>query len=318
MRRDCRCSSAATVCRLFFTRRWISRIVASLVMSPRSRRRAFDTSRHSRTAPSRCPCSVSGTARSDSATPGLDVGPPRRAPHEHERHRLAGRALLQRSAVTSTSERPTSLPSAPEPAGSTTGRWGRRGPRPPKSRTSPSPTRGAPRRGPVGASVAGNLAARDHPEDLVGGLDVAGSSRRPACAPPRAHLPAITRRWHGRAARRGRPPRAPRRTRTSAARAKRCKAPAPRAPGATVAPPLGRERADDVVVVHGRAGRRAARCQIATKSSSSVGSHSTRSANARSDTTCQSPTSRWSHSRSATSSEAWRATSVLSVDTAPA
>ena len=39
-RRACSRSSAATVCRLFFTRWWISRIVASLVSSSRSRRRS--------------------------------------------------------------------------------------------------------------------------------------------------------------------------------------------------------------------------------------------------------------------------------------
>ena len=45
IRRACSRSSAATVCRLFFTRWWISRIVASLVTSSRSRRRRSVTSR---------------------------------------------------------------------------------------------------------------------------------------------------------------------------------------------------------------------------------------------------------------------------------
>ena len=52
-RRACSRSSAATVCRLFFTRWWISRIVASLVISSRSRRRSSVTSRISTSAPIR-------------------------------------------------------------------------------------------------------------------------------------------------------------------------------------------------------------------------------------------------------------------------
>src|SRR5690606_25481670 len=57
---------------------------------------------------------------------------------------------------------------------------------------------------------------------------------------------------------------------------------------------------------------------IATNLPSSVGSHSTRSANARSETTCQSPTRRCSHSTSAGSRSACSRIRSLIADTAPA
>src|SRR5262249_15509224 len=60
VRRACSRSSAATVCRLFFTRWWISRIVASLVISSRSRCRSSVTSRTSTRAPVRMPFTTSG------------------------------------------------------------------------------------------------------------------------------------------------------------------------------------------------------------------------------------------------------------------
>ena len=50
-RRPCSRSSAAMVCRLFFTRWWISRMVASLEISIRSRRRRSVTSRSSTHTP---------------------------------------------------------------------------------------------------------------------------------------------------------------------------------------------------------------------------------------------------------------------------
>ncbi len=56
-------SSAAIVCRLFFTRWWISRIVASFDRSMRSRRRKSVTSRMSTNAPTASPASSSGMAR---------------------------------------------------------------------------------------------------------------------------------------------------------------------------------------------------------------------------------------------------------------
>ena len=61
-------SSAATVCRLFFTRWWISRIVASLVISSRSRLRRSVTSRSSTSAPMRSPCGRSGMRAHDQRT----------------------------------------------------------------------------------------------------------------------------------------------------------------------------------------------------------------------------------------------------------
>ena len=58
VRRACSRSSAATVCRLFFTRWWISRMVASLDSSARSRRLTSVTSRISTAAPTALPCTT--------------------------------------------------------------------------------------------------------------------------------------------------------------------------------------------------------------------------------------------------------------------
>ena len=80
IRRACSRSSAATVCRLFFTRWWISRIVASLVSSSRSRRRSSVTSRTSTSAPT-CvaPVARSGMRPHDQRRPrrALDLDPSR-------------------------------------------------------------------------------------------------------------------------------------------------------------------------------------------------------------------------------------------------
>ncbi len=61
-RRPCRRSNAAMVCRLFFTRWWISRIVASFDSRIRSRRRRSVTSRTKIIAPVERRCSRSGMA----------------------------------------------------------------------------------------------------------------------------------------------------------------------------------------------------------------------------------------------------------------
>ncbi len=75
VRRACRRSSAATVCRLFLTRWWISRIVASLVTSSRSRLRRSVTSRQVTNQPARCgrPAAAAGRAGA-SRPPGLELG----------------------------------------------------------------------------------------------------------------------------------------------------------------------------------------------------------------------------------------------------
>ena len=76
VRRACSRSRAATVCRLFFTRWWISRMVASLDSSARSRRLTSVTSRISSAAPRPArrapPAASSGTAR---PLPGVDLHP---------------------------------------------------------------------------------------------------------------------------------------------------------------------------------------------------------------------------------------------------
>ena len=67
-RRPCSRSSDEIVCRLFFTRWWISRIVASFDSSSRSRRRSSETSRSSTTAPVTAPWSSSGMQRISTVT----------------------------------------------------------------------------------------------------------------------------------------------------------------------------------------------------------------------------------------------------------
>ena len=69
-RRPCRRSSDEIVCRLFFTRWWISRIVASFDSSSRSRRRSSEMSRSSTTAPDTSPCSTSGMQRNSTLISG--------------------------------------------------------------------------------------------------------------------------------------------------------------------------------------------------------------------------------------------------------
>ena len=65
-RRPCNRNSAAIVCRLFLTRWWISRIVASFDMSNRSRRRRSVASRRSTSTPTTSSFSSCGIARRSS------------------------------------------------------------------------------------------------------------------------------------------------------------------------------------------------------------------------------------------------------------
>ena len=67
-RRACSRSSDEIVCRLFFTRWWISRIVASLLISSRSRLRRSVTSRTSSTPPAISPPARIGRQRHSRAT----------------------------------------------------------------------------------------------------------------------------------------------------------------------------------------------------------------------------------------------------------
>ena len=100
IRRAWRRSSAATVWRLFFTRWWISRMVASLVTSSRSRRRRSLTSRTSTSAPIRVPCGRSGIDRTISATEDVaELGVAVRPATEHRAQRLLVRALSRRDQV---------------------------------------------------------------------------------------------------------------------------------------------------------------------------------------------------------------------------
>ncbi len=78
--RACRRSSAATVWRLFFTRWWISRMVASLVINSRSRRRTSVMSRSRMSEPIRVPLGLSGMARSWTMQSLASTSAPRGAP----------------------------------------------------------------------------------------------------------------------------------------------------------------------------------------------------------------------------------------------
>ncbi len=93
-------SRAATVWRLFFTRWWISRIVASLVTSSRSRRRRSVTSRTSTSAPMCSPSGRSGIDLTISATEvGGQLGVAVGAAGEHSAERLLVGAQAWRDQV---------------------------------------------------------------------------------------------------------------------------------------------------------------------------------------------------------------------------
>ena len=151
-RRACSRSSAATVCRLFLTRWWISRIVASLVISSRSRRRSSLTSRSSTMAPMRRPSSIERDRpqRHASCRAASSVGAPRRAAGHDQRQALVDRVGLACSSVGDDlgQRRADHLADVPEPVDGRDGvRAGVGRPIPStSSRITPSPTRGAPRR----------------------------------------------------------------------------------------------------------------------------------------------------------------------------
>ena len=138
-RRPCSRNSEEIVCRLFFTRWWISRMVASMEVSNRSRRRSSEMSRMSTRAPVTVPSSSSGRQRTRTVTSG---------PRSISSVTGAPMAKLVRTA---TSSRPSSLSFMPSAlawtpmrcsadtafgeAYSTRPSW--------SSTTAPSPTRGA-------------------------------------------------------------------------------------------------------------------------------------------------------------------------------
>ena len=88
-RRAWRRSIAATVCRLFLTRWWISRIVASLPMRARSRRRRSVTSWRNTMAPVRTPSRTRGMPRSRTTAVAFSTSArPADATGRHGRQRL--------------------------------------------------------------------------------------------------------------------------------------------------------------------------------------------------------------------------------------
>ena len=159
IRRDCIRSSAATVWRLFFTRWWTSRIVASLVISSRSLRRSSVTSRTRMTAPVRRPSSVSGTARRESVPPRACMSERQAARPMSTSGSDSSTGLRDCSTSVDSSARvvPVMSPSMPKrwKAERAFGEVHRTTPAS-SSSTTPSPTRGAPRRGGIGAPSMGN------------------------------------------------------------------------------------------------------------------------------------------------------------------
>ena len=117
MRRPCSRSNAATVCRLFFTRWWISRMVASFETSSRSRTRSSVTSRSSTIEPAgRLSCTSGMTRRSSAAvafstsdSPWAPTASSPRAP------RSVGWSPT-RPAVTADRSAPTRSPTSPRSA----------------------------------------------------------------------------------------------------------------------------------------------------------------------------------------------------------
>ncbi len=138
-RRPCSRSSDEMVCRLFFTRWWISRMVASFDSSSRSRRRSSEMSRSSTTAPVTPPCSSSGMHRISTVTWG-----PRSISS------VSGRAVAKavRTAVSCSPISPSRMPSVlawtPTRCSAEMALGDEYSTRPdPSSRITPSPTRGA-------------------------------------------------------------------------------------------------------------------------------------------------------------------------------
>ena len=173
-RRPCRRSSDEIVCRLFFTRWWISRMVASLDISRRSRRRSSEMSRSSTRHPVGGPSDSSGMQRTSSVTSvvwssssvtgarlsnavrtgwSLNPSSPRRSPTA-----LAWMPTRCR-AETALGEAYSTRAVAP-------------------SRRTPSPTRGdalVPERSAAKGNVPAEIMLRQAPEDLqVGALQLAG------------------------------------------------------------------------------------------------------------------------------------------------
>ncbi len=88
---------AATVCRLFFTRWWISRMVASLPISARSRRRRSVTSWRKTIAPVRTPSRTRGIPRSSTTAVAFSTSArPAAAPRRHHRQRLVHGPMAMR------------------------------------------------------------------------------------------------------------------------------------------------------------------------------------------------------------------------------
>ncbi len=166
-------SSEATVCRLFLTRWWISRIVASLVMSSCSWWRSSVTSRHSTIAPMRLPWSRSGIVRSDTVTPRASMSarhgarPLTTSGSDSSNWRLAGRMRV----VTSTEGLPLQLvvESHAIEGGQ---RVGARERGDPVHIEADQPVRcaGRPAAGRGGCGQVGEVARGDHPEQVVGAV----------------------------------------------------------------------------------------------------------------------------------------------------
>ena len=139
-RRACRRSSEEIVCRLFLTRWWISRIVASLLSSSRSRLRSSVTSRSSRTPPVTWSPVRNGHAPAQQRDARRPVRTPRspvrdaRTPGGRDRRGTRARPAASRSPTPGS--RPGAAPSWRSGTRTAPGRRRR-------ARATPSPTRGA-------------------------------------------------------------------------------------------------------------------------------------------------------------------------------
>ena len=184
-RRPCRRSSDEIVCRLFFTRWWISRIVASFDSSSRSRRRSSETSRgeHDRAG------HRAVVDQRDAADEHGHVGLPLELLGDRRRDRERRLARGCRRGPSSPKRSPSALAWTPM-------RWSADTPlgdvystRPDASRRiTPSPTRGA---SSVSASsrVEREVAGRDHAGEAVEDVDVGALELAGLAAERRRRLP---------------------------------------------------------------------------------------------------------------------------------
>ena len=175
-RRPWRRSSDEIVCRLFFTRWWISRIVASLDSSSRSRRRSSEMSRRSTTAP----VTVAVGEQRDAAQHDGDLGAALDLPGDRHRRRRrpagsASRRGRARRGACPRRWRARRCGAAPTRRSATSTR-----PASARRARSRRRRRGAGRRCRRPRCANGNSPCGDHPGEAVEHVDVGAARARPA------------------------------------------------------------------------------------------------------------------------------------------